>query len=116
MAALHPRVVVVGYRTTFGHARGGTAEMLLATGPQLGFAVEVVKPVQVTGAPVSSSRIGICLDEGEVAQAAELLGYRYQLTGLVLPGDQRAGARWVFPRRTWKSPARKSSLPTASTS
>lgn len=95
MAALHPRVVVVGYRTTFGHARGGTADVLRAVGPSLGFDVDVVEPVEVAGAPVSSSRIRTCLDAGDVTLAAALLGYRYQLTGLVLPGDQRGRALGV---------------------
>ena len=87
--ALHPRVVVVGYRTTFGHARAGTADVLRALGTALGFAVEIVEPVLVAGAPVSSSRIRACLDAGDVALAAELLGYRYTLTGTVEMGDGR---------------------------
>ncbi len=91
LAALHPQVIVVGYRTTFGHERAGTAKLLRTLGNSLGFAVEVVEPVEVDGAPVSSSHIRQCLDKGDVSLAAELLGYRYQLTGIVSTGDRRGG-------------------------
>lgn len=89
LASFHPAVVVAGYRTTFGHARAGTAEVLLALGEQLGFAVEIVPQVEVAGGPVSSTRIRNCLEQGDVETAAILLGYRYQVTGTVMVGDQR---------------------------
>ncbi|HOF88685.1 MAG TPA: FAD synthetase family protein, partial [Armatimonadota bacterium] len=75
--ALHPRAIVVGYRTTFGRGRAGTADVLRAFGARAGIAVEIVPPVEIRGMPVSSSLIRRTLDEGEVEAAAELLGYRY---------------------------------------
>ncbi|HEY3378942.1 MAG TPA: bifunctional riboflavin kinase/FAD synthetase [Armatimonadota bacterium] len=89
VAALHPQVVVAGYRTTFGHAREGTAAVLRDAGVALGFAVDIVEPIEVAGGPVSSTRIRQALEAGEIALATELLGYRYQLSGLVTHGDGR---------------------------
>jgi len=88
-ASFHPRAVVAGYRTTFGHARAGTAAVLRELGAQLGFTVEIVEPVEVDGMPVSSTGIRECLDRGDVRTAAALLGYRYRLTGTVAMGDGR---------------------------
>jgi len=106
MAGLHPRMVVVGYRTTFGRARAGTAEVLREMGRQLGFDVEVVSPIEVAGSAVSSSRIRECLEQGEVEMAADLLGYRYQLTGTVTLGDQR-GRELGLPTANLEVPAEK---------
>jgi len=94
-AAFHPRVVVAGYRTTFGHSRAGTAAVLRELGERIGFAVEIVEPVEVAGAPVSSTRIRDCLDRGDVQTAAELLGYHYRMTGTVTVGDGRGRALGV---------------------
>jgi riboflavin kinase/FMN adenylyltransferase len=88
-ASFHPRVVIAGYRTTFGHSRTGTATVLQELGARIGFAVEIVEPVVAAGAPVSSTRIRECLDRGDVLTAAELLGYRYRVTGTVMVGDGR---------------------------
>ena len=87
--ALHARTVVVGYRTTFGHSREGNEALMRKAGKTLGFDVVVVPPVEVAGRAVSSSQIRDCLDTGDVALAAELLGYRYEMTGIVVPGDGR---------------------------
>jgi riboflavin kinase/FMN adenylyltransferase len=89
VAALHPRVVVAGYRTTFGHHRAGSADVLRELGARLGFGVEIVEPILVEDGPVSSTRIRESLAAGEVELAAELLGYHYRLNGVVRHGDGR---------------------------
>lgn len=87
---LHPTIVVAGYRTTFGHARAGSAPVLEELGRQCGFGVEIVPPIEVVGAPVSSSRIRQCLaEEGDIALATEFLGHPYLMAGTVVVGDQR---------------------------
>lgn len=89
VASLHPQVVVVGYRTTFGHDRTGSAAVLRTLAATLGFTAEVIEPVEVAGGPASSSRIRACLDAGNVVLAEQLLGYRYRLSGFVMRGDGR---------------------------
>lgn len=88
-AALHPRIVVAGYRTTFGHGRAGSADVLQSFGAAHGFTIEIVPPVEVAGGPVSSSLIRQSLDDGQIELAAARLGYRYQITGVVARGDGR---------------------------
>ncbi len=106
VAMLHPQVVVAGYRTTFGHARVGTADVLRAQGSQLGFQVEIIEPILVEGEPVSSTRIRRSLEQGEVETAAKLLGYPYQLTGVVTHGDGR-GHQFGIPTANLEVPGDK---------
>jgi riboflavin kinase/FMN adenylyltransferase len=55
----------------------------------MGYSVEAIGPVEVEGQVVSSSLIRSRLAEGEVTQAAALLGRPYQLSGEVVLGDGR---------------------------
>lgn len=105
-AALNPVIVVAGYRTTFGHARAGNADVLREMGGRFGFDVEIVEPVEVAGGPVSSSLIRRSLQEGDLALANELLGYRYQLIGVVGHGDER-GRELGFPTANLGVPVNK---------
>jgi riboflavin kinase/FMN adenylyltransferase len=86
---LAPFALVVGEGFALGRGRAGTVERLRAIGAAHGFEVEAVPLVIVDGAPVSSTRIRSLLAEGRVAEAARLLGRRYQLAGTVVPGDGR---------------------------
>lgn len=52
--------------------------------------------LEVDGAPITSARIGGLIAAGDVAGAAELLGYRYMLEGTVIHGDKR-GRQLGFP-------------------
>ena len=89
VASLHPQTLVVGYRTTFGHDRGGNAELLRSKAQQLGFTAEIVEPIIIADGAVSSSRIRSSLLAGELELANTLLGYKYKLSGKVTHGDGR---------------------------
>lgn len=80
--------VFVGFDFTFGHMGAGTPNSLceLAKGR---FAVEIVRPFHLHGDKVSSTRIRSCLQEGDVREAALLLGRAYELQGEVVHGDAR---------------------------
>jgi riboflavin kinase / FMN adenylyltransferase len=75
--------VVVGENFRFGRAAAGDPALL----GDLGFDV---RPVQLLEG-VSSSRIRALLREGDVVQAAALLGRPAELDGTVVLGDQRGG-------------------------
>lgn len=79
-------LVVVGEDFRFGRDRGGDVEMLRSMGPDHGFETRVVDLVGDDG-PISSTRIRAHLAEGEVGDAAALLGRRYQVMGEVVPGS-----------------------------
>lgn len=96
VAHLHPAHVVVGFNFSYGKARGGNPEHLIAAGKKHGFTVEVIEPVVIEGMVVSSTRVREFLLEGNVEGAAILLGRPFAITGTVIKGDQR-GRTIGFP-------------------
>jgi riboflavin kinase / FMN adenylyltransferase len=84
---LAPRALVVGEDFALGRARAGNVARLTTIGAARGFEVVAVPLQSVAGAPVTSTRIRAALAEGRVADAAELLGRRYDLTGVVVRGE-----------------------------
>src|SRR5690348_9265945 len=87
---------VVGFNFHFGKRRTGSPEYLAAAGREHGFAVEIVPVFTLDGRPVSSGPIREALVAGDVAEAAELLGYPWFVTATVIPGDKR-GRELGFP-------------------
>jgi riboflavin kinase/FMN adenylyltransferase len=93
---IRPVEVFVGYDFHFGRDREGSMRLLTETGPQLGFAVTIIPEVKVAGRDVNSTRIRSLLAEGEVEEAAELLGRPFSVRSRVRKGDQR-GREIGFP-------------------
>ena len=83
LRAIGAEVVVAGEDFRFGRRRGGDLVLL----EELGFRT-IVAP-EVHG--VSSSRIRHALHEGDVVEAARMLGRPPELDGVVVAGDQRGG-------------------------
>ncbi len=89
--------IVIGYDHGFGRGRGGDAKLLAALGEKLGFTVDVIPPQVVERHVVSSTEIRtLLIDEGDVSEAARLLGRPYALTGTVVEGARR-GRTIGFP-------------------
>ncbi|MDN5364208.1 MAG: riboflavin kinase / adenylyltransferase [Eubacteriales bacterium] len=88
--------VVVGYNYTFGAGGRGTPETLLQAGEKHGFVVKVIPPVRAGDRVVSSTLIRSLLVDGQVEEAALLLGYPYFLRGQVVRGEE-IGRRLGFP-------------------
>ncbi len=80
---------VIGFNFQFGRERSGTADFLIAQGLRRGFSVDVVPPFEHAGRHVSSGAIRDALAAGRVADAADLLGYPWFVTGQVVHGDHR---------------------------
>ncbi len=99
--------VVTGYDFHFGAGRRGTPDFLRKAGESAGFAVTLVEAFSDEGgALVSSTRIRALLCEGEVAEAAGLLGYRYRVRGEVIHG-KKLGRTLGFPTANMKLDAEK---------
>ena len=81
-----------GYNFFFGKNRQGTPETLLELGAQYGFGVSVAAAVGASGEIFSSSRVRELLAEGDVADAAEILGNWWQVEGVVESGAGRGSA------------------------
>jgi len=93
---LAARQVVVGFNHRFGRGARGDADLLRDLGGRLGFSVDVVEPLMVDGAPVSSTAIRAALGRGDLEAAARMLGRPYTLPGKVVAGAGR-GRTLGFP-------------------
>jgi riboflavin kinase/FMN adenylyltransferase len=91
-AAGDVRRIVVGPDFHFGRRAEGDVEMLRARGKRDGFEVDVVTPLQIDGAIVSSTRIRNLLLAGDVTAAARLLGRPFAIRGRVIHGAKRGRA------------------------
>jgi riboflavin kinase/FMN adenylyltransferase len=91
MIARHLRLreLWVGNDFALGRNREGNVPRLRELGRDLGYEVHVVEPVVDGSESISSSRIRALLQEGRVAEAAQLLGRYHSLSGEVVVGAQR---------------------------
>ena len=93
----HAKGVVVGPDYHFGHKRSGNIETLRNWDGDDAFIVELVQPVMVGGASVSSTRIRHVLrEDGDVEAAAVMMTRLHEISGEVVRGDQR-GREIGFP-------------------
>jgi riboflavin kinase/FMN adenylyltransferase len=83
LGAIGAEAVAAGQDFRFGARRRGDLELLR----RLGFAALDAEWVE----GVSSTRVREALREGDMREAAALLGRPYELDGLVVAGDQRGG-------------------------
>lgn len=96
LRSLNMRGLVIGPDFAFGFQREGTPEVLAALGEELGFSVEVVEPVTFDDLVVSSTEVRRCVEAGDVAHAAAMLGRAFAISGFVEEGDRR-GRTIGFP-------------------
>jgi riboflavin kinase / FMN adenylyltransferase len=80
---LGARMIAVGENFRFGRAAAGDPELL----KQLGFEVRTVPTLE----GISSTRIRGLLRDGDVVEAARLLGRPAEIEGTVVLGDRRGG-------------------------
>ncbi|MDA1062351.1 MAG: bifunctional riboflavin kinase/FAD synthetase [Chloroflexi bacterium] len=86
------RLLMVGQDFALGRNREGTVERLAEIGAEIGFAVAPIELLPLEDGPVSSTRVRNALREGNMREAAELLGRPYALRGPVLHGEERGRA------------------------
>ncbi|MGC4407923.1 bifunctional riboflavin kinase/FAD synthetase [Rhizobium rosettiformans] len=94
---LGAKEVVTGFDFHFGKGREGGPAYLMQAGSRHGFGVCLVDAFRDEGTEViSSSRIRGLIADGDVAQAAGLLGYRYTVEAEIMKGQQ-LGRTLGFP-------------------
>jgi len=86
MRGLGTRYVLVGDDFRFGARRAGDYAMLDQAGQAAGFDVARMNSYEVRGLRVSSSAVRAALADGDMAQAATLLGRPYSISGHVVHG------------------------------
>jgi len=80
------KTVVGGFNYTFGSRGAGNMALLKTLGAEMGFAVCEIPPLTYEGDPISSTRIRIAIEAGDVKSAEAMLGRPFTLTGRVEPG------------------------------
>lgn len=80
--------LVVGDDFRFGCDRRGDFKLLQHMGSQRGFAVTDTCTLELGGERVSSTRIRQLLERGDFAQAQQLLGKPYRISGRIVYGQQ----------------------------
>jgi riboflavin kinase/FMN adenylyltransferase len=81
--------IAVGYDFHFGKGRVGSPSLLVSEAPRLGIEVDVQPHVDIEERPVSSSAIRMALAEGQIEDAAAMLGGPWFISGEVIHGEKR---------------------------
>ncbi|MEZ2129423.1 MULTISPECIES: bifunctional riboflavin kinase/FAD synthetase [unclassified Sinorhizobium] len=96
--------VVTGFDFHFGRGREGGPAFLMDAGHRYGFGVTLIDAFRDENTDViSSSHIRTLLADGEVAEAAGLLGYRYTIEAEVI-GGEKLGRTLGFPTANMRLP------------
>ena len=94
--AMRAESVLIGGNFRFGHHQAGDAKLLTELGARWNFVTEVVPPLVEDGLVISSSAIRNALREGDVEQAARMLGRPFSLAGEIKTGTGQ-GRKLVVP-------------------
>ncbi len=85
---LSAQYILLGDDFRFGYQRQGDFALLQHMADKSGFQVESMPSFTIDDMRVSSTKVRNALADGEVEQAAQLLGRPYCLSGRVVKGDQ----------------------------
>ncbi|MCU0751755.1 MAG: riboflavin biosynthesis protein RibF [Akkermansiaceae bacterium] len=88
--------IAVGEDWRFGHRRTGDVNLLRNEAQARGFQLQAVPPVMFEGDRISSTRIRQAIHDGNLDEAASMLGRRYSVSGPVVKGGQ-LGRQLGFP-------------------
>ena len=91
------KAMIVGPDYSFGKGRVGNIALLEEMGKELGFEVIVSNWIEQGPGRISSTEIRNLVEEGNVGEAAMLLGRYYQVRGTVAQGRDRGGRLLGFP-------------------
>jgi riboflavin kinase/FMN adenylyltransferase len=93
---LEMKKLIVGYDYSFGKGREGDTTFLLEKSAELGFEVEILKPISHGEQIFSSTAIRKLIAEGRVGEVIPLLGRNFSVKGKVKEGFKR-GKKLGFP-------------------
>ena len=85
---INPAKIVIGYDHHFGKNRTGDFGLLQDLAKQYNFEVQRIEAHDVENIAVSSTKIRISLQRGDVEHANMLLGYQYSYAGKVVSGNK----------------------------
>jgi riboflavin kinase / FMN adenylyltransferase len=99
---LRARKIFVGANFRFGQKQRGDVAMLERLGADDGFGVGIVEPKTLDGERVSSSNIRKALRDGNVGEAARMLGRPFALAGEIVSGTGM-GRKLIVPTLNLKT-------------
>jgi riboflavin kinase/FMN adenylyltransferase len=82
------KYLVIGYNHRFGKNREGSFEYLRDYAPTFGFEILEISAQDLDKVAVSSTKIRMALNAGEVSKASKFLGRFYEMEGTVVQGKQ----------------------------
>jgi len=88
--------LIIGHDHHFGYHGEGDYNTIRKCAESMGFAVEQVPGLKISGGTISSSMIREALLNGKLDHANKLLGYDYSLKGFVV-GGRKIGRKIGFP-------------------
>lgn len=92
----HPESIIIGYDHHFGHDRKGDIHLLKEFQTDYNFKVYEIPAQLIDAAAVSSTKIRHAIMEGNVQEAAHMIGRNYSLKGNVVEGA-KLGRTIGFP-------------------
>ena len=85
---IQTKTLVIGYDHKFGKNREGSFEYLQAHSNLFGFEIEEISRQDVDELGVSSTKIRNALTQGDIKTATKYLGRPYEISGLIVLGQQ----------------------------
>jgi len=89
-------MICVGSQWSFGNGGKGNIPLLIELGLKFGFSVKRIDPVEVSGLPISSTRVREAIAQGDFQQVLSCLGRKWLLNGKIVTGAG-LGAGIGFP-------------------
>jgi riboflavin kinase/FMN adenylyltransferase len=102
--SLHASAIVVGENFRFGHKAAGDVALLARLGRRFGFTAHGIPLLTEGDTPLSATYVRSCVNAGDMATAAGVLGRPHRLDGVVERGDQR-GRELGFPTANLRTDA-----------
>ena len=107
---LHVKHIIIGYDHHFGRNRTANINDLKEFGAFYGFKVTEIDAHEVGNVAVSSTKIRLALENGDIKRANQFLGYNFMLSGFVVKG-RGLGTTIQFPTANLKIEASYKLIP-----
>ena len=92
----NPLDIVIGYDHHFGFKREGNEDFLNKNTKKYSYKIHKKEPILYDDLPISSSRIRSYINKGNIEEANECLGRKYEFSGTIVKGQGR-GTQLKFP-------------------
>ena len=88
VAKLHVNTIIVGYDHQFGKNREGNLQFLESCAINFGFSVQEISAQEINDVNISSSKIRIALEKGDISTTNHYLNEPFELRGTVVHGNK----------------------------